>query len=273
VYYNATNAIATVSIAVTRGSTSYGTESGVEEKSDMLAGEKSIQATASKLLPGACGFIVNANAQGEVWNKYVVIGTTDVFVWGRKRSSDTKGAAAPSCQPPKSRVLVTYRGSSAADLNITIPQGSVASVTLDGTGSGPGESDGPALTQYNWQVNGTNWDNAATSSIGNVQASKQLALTVTDELGASTTANGSINVTWMDLCDDPVTHDVETCDGSSQGETASVGDGYYDPIEFHTEGGGNTGWSKYVCYYTDWFQWNGSFWVYLDSHLDDCWFE
>lgn len=98
-------------------------------------------------------------------------------------------------------------------------------------------------------------------------SSKSLNLTVTDEINATGSATGAINISYTNPCDDPRTHIVETCEeggGGGQGQVAISGSNSRDDGEFHHILG------EYVCYVTDWYQWNGSWWAFQWSQLDYC---
>lgn len=69
------------------------------------------------------------------------------------------------------------------------------------------------------------------------------------------------------LCDDPT-----FCETDGVNANATVGDAAVDgQIEFSAPEG--SAGNKLVCDVTDWYEWNGSHWVYTDTTVDACWVE
>lgn len=141
---------------------------------------------------------------------------------------------------------------------------------VDGTGSAAGEDGGPAIASYDWTVGGTNLGGSSSFS-SNFSSSMGVTLSVTDQDGATASLNGSVTIDPVDPCDDPFTRTVEDCDSNppSADDAVSYDGDSSEPGDY--AGGSPT--SKLVCYVTDWFEWNGSHWVYQNSHTDYCTFE
>ena len=275
--YNGTDATGKVHIDVTRGATSYGSADGRKEQSDFLPADRSFAATTTRLLPGSCGFIVNTLAEGSVLNKAINIANYSLMVWGQKAGSDTKGAEAPRCSPPKARARASYGGVAGQTIDLTIPQGQAIVVGLDASGSTPGESGGAAITSYAWQLGGASLGGNDASTSLNMSSSNSFSVTVTDEVGGSGNATGAVNIAYLDPCDDPATKPTEECDNSTAGPETAVGPEVGlggDFVDF----GNYHGFSydeKVVCMVTDWFEWDmwAEQWRYVNTKIEYCWIE
>ena len=215
-----------------------------------------------------CGLIGKSHGTASA-SENASAGAVTVQFWIDSTSKDGADQTLPNCRPPNARVMLSYGAASGANLDIAIPENNVALVGIDGSGSTPGQSGGPGITGYAWLIGSTNMGGSESFS-ASFSASHPVSLTVTDADGATGSATGGVTISYVDLCDDPATHDVEDCESNPPSGSVSVDGGGSDDAQYY-EGGWQ--WSVYVCYVTDWFQWNGSAWVYQNSHLDYCGFE
>jgi hypothetical protein len=199
----------------------------------------------------------------------VTVASTESWVFYVERIAANTGTESP-VSPPKPKMLLNWGNSSGTDLTIYLPVGEAAPVSLNASGSSPAEVGGPSITTYSWTKN-----NAALSSsvsfVSTFSSTASLSLTVTDEITGSASQPGSVTIEPVYPCDDPFTDELEDCNSNEPGggEEVSYGGRSEQPGWYM---GGEIG-STYVCYVTDWYEWNGSGWVYTDTVVDYCTFE
>lgn len=215
-----------------------------------------------------CGSSANATTVHTVWWHVPIPFSQD---WG----TESEPSVAPtdttqSCAPPKPKMLLTFGATSGTDIDVSLPEGQVAEVTIDGSGSGPGQDGGPAVSSYDWKVASTDFGGDESFSTNFVN-SKSVSLTVTDADNVTASQSGSVTVDTVNPCDDPLTRTIEDCTTNppSDNEAVSYGGSGSEPGTYQGGGGGST----YVCYVHDWFDWNGSSWIYDDTTIDYCTFE
>ncbi len=216
-----------------------------------------------------CGLAGKHAASGKA--SQIVKGlSTEVTMWSIEANTPGTDQTQPACAPPKSKLLLSHGGVSAVTLEFALPEGDATTVGIDGTGSAPGSDGGPAISSYAWTIGSTNMGSQSSFS-ANFASSQGVGLTVTDADGVTGNTSGSVTVDTANPCDDPLTRTVEDCTTNppSPSETVSYGGGDSEPGDYV----GGTHGETYVCYVTDWYEWNGSGWVYTGTDVDYCDFE
>jgi hypothetical protein len=167
---------------------------------------------------------------------------------------------------PTAKFLLTGPGGSGTDIVAIIPAGTVARINLDASSSSASPG-GPSISSFDWLLGGypESFENQAFNFI----ATNSINLTVTDSDGVTGQASGSVTIDNADACDDPMTHGVEDCSDLDPGATTSYEGGSSEPDTYQGQNGGQV----YVCYVTDWYEWNGSSWFYSGTDVDYCGFE
>jgi hypothetical protein len=138
---------------------------------------------------------------------------------------------------------------------------------MDATGSTPGEPGGPSVTSYAWTIGGAGAGSSGTFYHA-FPSSTSVSLAVTDADGVTGNAAGSVTVNALNECDDPLTPLVEDCSTNPPSGTVSGGGSNRDEGVWHGMPS-----LTYVCYVTDWYQWNGSGWTYTNTTIDYCTWE
>lgn len=225
-----------------------------------------IMSTASR----KCGLIAKNHASGTVYQKLTGASGSEVVMWSQSLDIAGNDVSEPACSPPKAKMVLSHGNASGVDIDLSLPDGEVALVGINGTGSGAAEDGGPPISTYDWKLGST--DVGGSSSLSaNFSNTMTVALTVTDQDGVNGMQNGSVTITPVDPCDDPLTHGVEDCTTNppSPNETVSYGGDGSEPATY--VGGGDN--STYVCYVTDWYEWNGTRWIYDSTDIDYCTYE
>jgi hypothetical protein len=174
-------------------------------------------------------------------------------------------ATLPDCPAPKANIALSYGAATGSELHLTLPAGLSANVS--GSASGSTIADGASpITTYAWTVGSANAGSSASFS-STFYSTQGVWLTVTDQDGATASASGQVAIDFIQPCDDPETEETETtCDWRSPGDEITSGNQSEEDGLPH--GGSPT--SIWVCYLTDWYQWNGYGWDYTGYTVDYC---
>jgi len=235
------------------------------------SGDTTISTGAIGTLGRTCGLTGQNTASGTV-QQIVKSPSTSFAVTMWQSSGDRPGDdnSEPACPLPKARVSLGYGGRSGQDISITLPSGETATVSVDGSGSAKQDAGAADISSYAWTVGGSLFSTSSsfTLSVGGGSSSATANLAATDGDGFMGSASGSVAIEYFDPCDDPMTITVESCldNPPSSGESTSMDGGSQDPGIYHS----GTLTDKWVCYVHDWYEWNGSAWVYDTTDLDYC---